>query len=232
MRSLLLAVVVAAGVVLQVANGRAEQALDRPALPFTLRAAVAEALRNSPRLQSAADGVALAEIQRRLAASEFGVRLLPSFSSGSQPQGIAERSVGVTVSKRLSTGTGLALTANSFEYGAGGAELRDGGFTLALSQPLLRGFGSSARASLTSAQHSVSRAERELADARQQLVVSVAAAYFAVLRRQRSIARSRLTPTSPRRPSRVCCPGPCASRRTKMPGWVSGPSSSGLSPRR
>jgi outer membrane protein TolC len=155
--------------------------------PVTLRHAVAEALAASPNLRPSDDGRTLADIREHQAAAGFGIKLTPTLQTGSEPAGLQQRSLGIGLSKRLPTGAHLRVDANAYRYGTGGNELHDNGYTFSASQPLLRGFGTAATAGLTNARRDTVGAERAYADARQQLVVSVAEAYFAVMRARRRL---------------------------------------------
>lgn len=165
---------------------------QQPVASLRLRQAIAEALTASPLLRTAADQTETAEIRRRLAASRFALKISPTFSTGADPSISGQRSVGFGASRRLPTGTELQATTNSYtySYGSGGDAFRDTGYSLAISQPLLRGLGPSATFDLTNARRGVETAERGLDDARQQLIVSVAQAYFNVIRQSRLLEAS------------------------------------------
>jgi outer membrane protein len=157
-----------------------------PAL--TLRQAIAEALRASPQLQAPEDGRTLAAIRERQAAARFGVKFTPQFQTGTDPIGLSSRSLGVVVSKQLLSGTLIRLQADSIQFGTGSGELRDAGYTVGISQPLLRGWKSVASADLVQARRSVQAAETARLDARQRLIVLVAEAYFEVVKSKRLAA--------------------------------------------
>jgi outer membrane protein TolC len=148
--------------------------------PLTLREAIAEALQRSPDLQPAHDAVTAAEIGRRQAASQFNLKVTPSFSTGSTA-GLDRRQVAVTVTQELRTGTRVTVEADSTSAGS----IRETGYAVSFSQPLLRGFGATATHGLTLSKRAMESSERSLADASQQMVVTVAEAYFAVLRQER-----------------------------------------------
>ena len=156
--------------------------------PLTLRQAIAEALRASPQLQVPEDGRTLAAIRERQAAARFGVKLNPQFQTGTDPIGLSSRSLGVTVSKQLLSGTLIRLQADSIQFGTGTSELRDAGYTVGISQPLLRGWKTVASADLIQARRSVQSAETARLDARQRLIVLVAEAYFEVVKSKRLAA--------------------------------------------
>jgi outer membrane protein len=151
----------------------------------TLRQAVAEALAASPALRAPDDSRTLADIRERQAAGRFGLKLTPTLQTGSDAAGFQQRGIGLGVSKRLQTGGNLRFDATSYRYGTGGSELHDNGYTFTLSQPLLRGLGTAAKADLIDARRGTVAAARAYADARQQIVISVAQTYFAVMRARR-----------------------------------------------
>lgn len=160
---------------------------------LTLRQAIAEALSSSPRLRASDDGRALAGIRERQASARFGIKATPSFNTSSDPAGFDQRALGVVLSKRLPIGTNFQFTANTVQYGSGGSELRDAGYSIGLSQPLLRGFGIATSAELTQARRGTISASRMYADSRQQLVVSVAESYFSVMRARRLVDAAELS---------------------------------------
>ena len=155
--------------------------------PLTLKGAIAAAMAASPALRVTDDGRTLAEIRERQASARFGFKLMPQFQSGTDPSGFDQRTLGLTVSKRLPLGTSLQLGVNSYRFGNGATELRDNGYSISLSQPLTRGFGVVASADRTNAERGVVSAGRAHIEARQQLVVSVAEAYFSVIRARRLV---------------------------------------------
>jgi outer membrane protein len=152
-----------------------------------LRAAISEALQHSPQLLPADDAVASAGIQRRVAMAQYRPAITPTLNTGSAPAGLNQRSLGLSVSQLLPTGGQLQAVASSLSYGTGPGQLQDNGYTIGVSQPLLRGFGASAGTELKTADRALQNAERSAADARQQLVVSVTHAYFAAVRQQRLV---------------------------------------------
>lgn len=154
--------------------------------PLSLRAAIAEALNHGPDLRPAGDRLAVAQIQERLAASRFGLKVTPSFQNSAEAFG-SQRSVGVGVSKRLPFGTQLSATVDSMQYGTGPLQIRDAGYGFTLSQPLLQTFGPALEAETVDARRGILSSERAVGAARQQIVLSVADAYFAVIRSQRLV---------------------------------------------
>jgi outer membrane protein len=155
------------------------------AAAVTLRAAIAEALEKSPHLLNAEESVAAAQIRHSAAASRFGPRISPSLNTGTSPAGSSPQSLGVNVSQLLPTGALVQASSNVLRYGSGPSELRDAGFSIGMSQPLLRGFGVVATAEREAAALATQTAERGAVDARRQLVVRIAQTYFSVVRQQR-----------------------------------------------
>lgn len=178
--------------------------------PLTLRQAIGEALRASPALREPGDGRTVAEIRQRQAAAGFGFKLTPTFQTGTDPAGLNARSMGVALSRRLPTGTVFQVNATSFEFGTSANHIRDSGYTVGISQPLLRGWTSVASAGLVRARRETVSAERRYADASQALMISVADAYYSVVRAQRlvdaasrALERARQLRTSSEARSRV-----------------------------
>ncbi len=157
------------------------------AAPLTFRQAVAEALSSSPTLRSPDDNRTLADIRAGQTRAQFGLKATPSFQRRTDPAGFDQRSIGLDVARRLETGADVRVTMNSLRFGSGAGALDDTGYQVAVSQPLLRGFGVEQRQQLTAARRSQQTAGRAYRDARQQLVVSVADAYFSVLRSSRIV---------------------------------------------
>ena len=154
---------------------------------LSLKRALSEALSASPRLQAPADAVALAEIRRTQASARFGTKLVPTFSSGSEPGGFEQRNLGLGVTKRLPFGTDVQASVSSLQYGTGPSSFRDAGYSIGFSQPLLRGFGQTDALELANSTRSVSAAGRARVDARQQLVIAVADTYLGVVRTRRLV---------------------------------------------
>jgi outer membrane protein TolC len=159
--------------------------------PLRLREAVAEALRASPALNSAADAVQNAKIQGKLASSQFDLKVVPNLNAGTAPANLGQRTIGVGVSKRLPFGSEITTSVDSFTYGSGPGALHDSGYTVGVSQPLNR-FGAVARADLENAKRSIEGSERALLETRHQLIVAVAERFFGVLKSQRMVRAGEL----------------------------------------
>ena len=151
--------------------------------PVTLGEAIAIALRQSPDLAAHDAAVRLAGIAERLANADFATKFSPTLNGGTDPVGGKNRNVGLNVSKRLSTGGVVFGNVSSFEFGAAG--VRDTGYTIGVSQPLLRGFSRTATANRDAATRRMDAALRERDDARAALVVRVSRLYFEVIKQER-----------------------------------------------
>jgi outer membrane protein TolC len=158
-----------------------------PATTLSLRAAIGQALRHSPQLLTSQDAILTASIQQKAAQARYRPSITPTLNTGSAPGGLAQRNVGVNVSQWLTTGAQVQLSANSLSTTTGPLPFTDAGYTVGISQPLLRGFGASGRTDLTTAERATESAERGALDARQQLLMSVAQAYFTAVREARLV---------------------------------------------
>ena len=159
-------------------------ARDVAAGVLTLRQAVAEALRVSPALQPAQDAVEMAAIQEQLQQSAFGVRIAPLLQFGTLGNGARQHQAGVSLSRRLPTGTDVSVSADWLQFGLAGASHGDAGVTVAAAQSVLQAFGPAWREHLTSARRASQAALRASGEARQDLVLRTADAYFAIVRQQ------------------------------------------------
>lgn len=170
--------------VVALASGSASAQTASPS-PLRLREAVAEALVHGADVASREDAVVSAKLQERLAAAPFGFRWTPSLSGGSNPGGFNTSVLGLTLSKRLPTGTDIYVNGTAESFGTGASAYRDHGYAIGFSQPLDSLFAPAATAGLSAARRAVAASTQQLADSRQQLVVSVTDAYFAVIRAAR-----------------------------------------------
>lgn len=160
---------------------------------LTLEQAVTEALRSNDRLVSQADTTAQADLGLRLARSTFKPKVTPNIFGSFGRTDISSQNYRVDVSQKLTTGTDLRLsigTASSQIPSQSRLDPEDVLFynadtTLSLTQPLLRGFGTSvARRSLTSAELRRADADRQQSMAEQQVAVDVAASYYQLVAQQ------------------------------------------------
>src|SRR5262245_22103809 len=74
---------------------------------LTLADAIAQALRQSPRLEIAQDQVTAARLDRRASNARFIPRLAPTIENTTTADGLTHRSLGVAVSQLLPTGAEL-----------------------------------------------------------------------------------------------------------------------------
>jgi outer membrane protein TolC len=182
-------VIVIAIVLRSVVPANAGEPRDASALlipVLRLSEAIREALQQGPGLRAADEALAVAEIRERLAESAFDVKISPSVNAATDAAGLERQDFGIAVTKQLQTGGEAKLSVDSFRYGSAGA-VRDFGYSFLLTQPLLRGFGPSATSELVGARRAEAGAARARQDASQQLILTVAQAYFSVARLQRLV---------------------------------------------
>jgi outer membrane protein TolC len=151
---------------------------------LTLRQAIGEALAASPALEPSQDAVEIAQINEQLQRSEFGLRISPALHFGTQQNGFRQHQAMLTASRTLPTGTELAVIGDWMQFGAGPAADRDAGVTFRVSQSLLQAFGPAPRAGLAMASRAARSATRAHEEARRDLIIRTAAAYFAIVRQQ------------------------------------------------
>ena len=168
--------------------------------PLTLEQAVNEALAQNERLVNQADSTAQADLGLRLARNTFKPKVTPNIFGSFGRTDISSQTYRVDVSQKLTTGTDLRLsvgTASSqipsqSRLSEGDVLFYNADTTLSVTQPLLRGFGSSvARRSLTSAELRRTDANRQQSLAEQQVAVDVAAAYYRVVAQQAFVEVAR-----------------------------------------
>ena len=159
---------------------------------LTLEQAVNEALGQNERLVNQADTTTQADLGLRLARNTFKPKVTPNIFGSFGRTDISSQTYRVDVSQKLTTGTDLRLSVGtaSSQIPSQSRLSEDVLFynadtTLSVTQPLLRGFGSSvARRSLTSAELRRTDADRQQSLAEQQVAVDVAAAYYRVVAQQ------------------------------------------------
>ena len=171
----------------------ASPAAAQTAQILTLEQAVNEALRQNERLVNQADTTAQADLGLRLARNTFKPKVTPNIFGSFGRTDISSQTYRVDVSQKLTTGTDLRLSVgtassqipNQSRLSEGDVLFYNADTTLSVTQPLLRGFGSSvARRSLTSAELRRTDANRQQTLAEQQVAVDVAAAYYRVVAQQ------------------------------------------------
>ena len=154
---------------------------------LTLEQAVNEALGQNERLINQADTTAQADLGLRLARNTFKPKVTPNIFGSFGRTDISSQTYRVDVSQKLTTGTDLRLSVatassqipNQSRLSEADVLFYNADTTLSVTQPLLRGFGSSvARRSLTSAELRRTDANRQQTLAEQQVAVDVAAAYY------------------------------------------------------
>ena len=160
---------------------------------LTLEQAVNEALGQNERLINQADTTAQADLGLRLARNTFKPKVTPNIFGSFGRTDISSQTYRVDVSQKLTTGTDLRLSVatassqipNQSRLSEADVLFYNADTTLSVTQPLLRGFGSSvARRSLTSAELRRTDANRQQTLAEQQVAVDVAAAYYRVVAQQ------------------------------------------------
>jgi outer membrane protein len=181
---------VATMVLLSLSGAASGEEASKIAASLRLADALNEALRKSPRLLPGQDAVASAEIQRTIALSRYSPKVSPIVSTETFPDGSSQQNLGISVAQLLPSGAQVKGSVDALRYGAGALAHRDTGYTVGISQPLLRGFGATDRAELRAAARARDGASRSAEDLRQQLVLGVAQAYFAVVRQQRLFSES------------------------------------------
>jgi outer membrane protein len=174
---------------------------------LTLSQAVQEALAKNERLLNQHDNVEQANLGVRLARNTFTPKVVPNVLGSFGKTDINSQVYRVDVLQKFMTGTEMRVgvgTSTAQIPGVPGIPETDVHFynadtTVSLSQPLLRGFGSTvARRSLTSAELRRADADRQQTVAEQQVAVEVASAYYRVVAQQtlvdvakKSVERSR-----------------------------------------
>ena len=128
---------------------------------LTLEQAVNEALGQNERLINQADTTAQADLGLRLARNTFKPKVTPNIFGSFGRTDISSQTYRVDVSQKLTTGTDLRLSVatassqipNQSRLSEADVLFYNADTTLSVTQPLLRGFGSSVdRRSLTSAE--------------------------------------------------------------------------------
>jgi outer membrane protein TolC len=168
------------------AGGRSEakQPTSAPPQPtrLSLSAAVAEALDHAPAIMNARSNIEQANLSVRLAGSAFDFKVLPSVLGSFGQSSLSNQTYGVNVSQKFVGGTQITgdVIATSFRNQLGTYYNSD--TTFQVTQPLLRGFGSSVtRRPLFDAESRATDANRQLALTEQQVALDVASAYYAIV---------------------------------------------------
>lgn len=167
---------------------------------LTLQQAVAEALVRNDCILDQGDATALADLDVRLARSEFRPKVVPNVFGSFGQNDLASQHYRVDVTQRLTTGTelrlGLGTSTAQIPDPNGGGDLRfyDADTTLLLTQPLLRGFGAAvARRTLDSAELRRSGVERQRDVVRRQVAIDTASAYYQLVAQHAFVAVARVS---------------------------------------
>ncbi len=172
----------------------------RPDVPIlSLPDAVALALIQNDRLINMQDNVEQAQLSLRLARSNFRPKIVPNILGSFGQSSVSNQTYRIDLTQRFVTGTELrAGVGASTERNQLGTYYNTD-TTIALSQPLLRGFGPSVtRRALSAAEARTTDIVREQALSEQQVAVEVAAAYYRIVSQkimtdvaQKTVERSR-----------------------------------------
>src|SRR5262245_34316967 len=168
---------------------------------LTLEQAVSEALVKNERMLDQQDNLEQSALGVRLARNTFQPKIVPNVLGSFGRTDINSQTYRVDVTQKFVTGTEVRFgtgTATSQIPGLPAVSGRDdihfynADTTLTLSQPLLRGFGSSvARYALTSAELRRTDADRQRTLAEQQVALEVASAYYRVVAQQTMVEVAR-----------------------------------------
>ncbi|MFN7917073.1 MAG: TolC family protein [Vicinamibacterales bacterium] len=174
------------------------QASGGPAARLTLADAVAAALARNDRLATQQDAVTSADLGIRLARSAFQPRVTPNILGSFGQTNVSSQTYRVDLSERFVTGTevrvGVGTATSQIPGTSAGSDIRfyNADTTVAITQPLLKGFGRSvSRLALTSAESRREEALRQQALAEQQVAVDVATAYYRVLAQESFVEVAR-----------------------------------------
>ena len=169
---------------------------------LTLQQAVAEALVRNDRILDHGDAAAQADLDLRLARSEFRPKIVPNVFGSFGQTDVASQHYRVDVTQRLTTGTevrlGVGTSTSQIPDLDGGGDVRfyNADTTLLLTQPLLRGFGPGvARRALSSAELRQSGVARQHDVVRRQVAIEAASAYYQLVAQQAflEVARASVT---------------------------------------
>lgn len=161
---------------------------------LTLEQAVSEALVKNERMLNQHDNVEQSALGVRLERNVFQPKVVPNVLGSFGRTDVNSQTYRVDVTQKFTTGTearfGIGTSTSQIPglpgvSGPDDIHFYNADTTLALSQPLLRGFGSSvARHSLTSAELRREDANRQQTLTEQQVALEVASAYYRVVAQQ------------------------------------------------
>lgn len=164
--------------------------------------AVHEALDRNDRLVNQQDVMAQAELGVRLARTAFRPQLTPNILGSFGQTDVNNQTYRVDLTQRLTVGTEFRVSAGAASAqipGLAASAADDIRFyntdtTIAIAQPLLRGFGRAvARRALTSAEYRRADAARAHTLAEQQVALDVAAAYYGAVAQDLAVDVTRLS---------------------------------------
>lgn len=156
---------------------------DAPVV-LSLDEAIKLALQQNRTLQSARDRISSANISLESAQSEFAVKIRPEVSGFLQNDQEVSQGYGLRVSKKFHIGGELSWQVQT-QIDKSLTKQYQTEVTVAYTQPLLKGRGTlPTTAELVTAERGTRSQYRSLVLAQQQLIISVAAAYYGILRDQ------------------------------------------------
>ena len=151
---------------------------------LSLDDAIRLALTQNLKLQNTRERLTSANISLESERSDFQVKIRPQVSGLFRRDETVEQNYGIQISKRLSKGGKLRWTTRTW-IDESLDEPYQTDITFAYTQPLLQGRGElSTTQSLVNAERNIQTQQRSLTLAQQQLMVSVASAYYGILRDQ------------------------------------------------
>ena len=152
---------------------------------ITLTRAVAEAFDQGERMLNQRDSVDQAALSVRSARNVFQPKLIPNVQGSFGQTDVSNQNYRLDLTQKLTTGTelrfGIGTSSAQIPSPLGARDVRfyNADTTLMVTQPLLKGFGSTvARRSLTTAEVRQDDAARERRITEQQVALEVAAAYY------------------------------------------------------
>jgi outer membrane protein TolC len=161
---------------------------QEPTRLFTLADAVAQALRQNPRLLEQHDGTERGSIGVEAARNAFAPKFVPNIRGSFGQTDVTDQNYRLDLSQRFVSGTelraGVGTSTAQVPTIIEGQDLRyyNSDTTLMVSQPLLKGAGrATGRRTLTAAELRRDDASRQLVMAEQQVTVDVAASYYRVV---------------------------------------------------
>jgi outer membrane protein len=165
---------------------------------MTLANAIDEALLKNDRMIAQHDSAERAGLAVRGARSTFQPKLVPNMRGSFGQTNVSDQSYRLDLSQRFVNGTEMRFGAGTSTAqvpdltGAGDVRFYNSDTTLLVSQPLLKGYGSSVtRRSLTLAELHQAEAARQQTMLEQQLAVDVATAYYNVVAQEAMIGVAR-----------------------------------------